>query len=31
VPKGKRELLTGTDTGDTLTLDRYGVAVVKVQ
>jgi beta-galactosidase len=31
VPKGKRELLSGAATGETLTLDRYGVAVVKLQ
>ncbi len=31
VPKGKKELLTGAQTADTLTLDRYGVGVVKLQ
>ena len=30
VPAGKQELLTGTTTGETLELDRYGVAVVKL-
>jgi beta-galactosidase len=31
VPKGKKELLSGTTTGDTLELGRYEVAVVKLE
>ena len=30
VPKGKRELLTGKTTGESLTLDIFGVAVIKL-
>lgn len=30
VPAGKTELLTETETGDTLMLERYGVAVVQI-
>jgi beta-galactosidase len=30
VPAGKVELLTGAETEDTLTLDRYGVAVIQI-
>lgn len=31
VPKGKRELLSGSTTGDTIELARYEVAVVKLE
>jgi beta-galactosidase len=31
VPPGKRELLTGEETTDSLDLDRYGVAVIKLE
>jgi beta-galactosidase len=31
VPPGKRELLTGEETADSLDLDRYGVAVIKLE
>jgi len=30
VPAGKVELLSGVETGETLTLDRYGVAVIRM-
>jgi len=30
VPAGKVELLSGVETGETLTLDRYGVAVIQM-
>jgi beta-galactosidase len=30
VPPGKTELLTGANTGETIELDRYGIAVIKL-
>jgi beta-galactosidase len=31
VPSGKKELITGGTTGDTMELDTYGVAVIKLE
>lgn len=31
VPSGKKELITGAATGNTIELDTYGVAVIKVE